>query len=217
PDIDSFVTQEYEAPQSEIECTLANIWMDILKIERVGRHDNFFMLGGHSLLAVQLIERLRRIGLEMSVRVLFSTPTLSALAQSLNKSQGVTDAPKNLITLETTRITPELLPLIDLTQDDIDVIVHHVEGGVSNIQDIYSLSPLQDGILFHHIMATKGDPYLLFIKYSFDSRDILDRYLTSMQKVIDRHDILRTCIMWENLTAPAQVVLRQAKLSITEL
>ncbi|KAF9199106.1 hypothetical protein BGZ49_010819, partial [Haplosporangium sp. Z 27] len=217
PDMDSFVSQGYEAPQGEIESTLANIWSDILKVERVGRHDNFFMLGGHSLLAVQMIERLRRIGLSLSVRALFDTPTLSVLAQSLNKSQGITEAPKNLITLETTKITPELLPLIDLTQDDIDEIVNKVEGGVSNIQDIYALSPLQDGILFHHIMATKGDPYLLVVKMSFSDRDSLDSYMNAVQKVVDRHDILRTSVMWENLSSPAQVVLRKAELSVTEL
>ncbi|KAF9399972.1 hypothetical protein BGX21_005210 [Mortierella sp. AD011] len=175
------------------------------------------MLGGHSLLAVQMIERLRRVGLSLSVRALFDTPILSVLAQSLNKTQVIIEAPRNLITKDTTRIVPELLPLIDLTQDDIDLIVNQVEGGVSNIQDIYALSPLQDGILFHHVMASKGDPYLLVTKMSFDSKDILDRYLSAVQKVVDRHDILRTAIVWEKLSTPAQVVLRHAKLSITEL
>ncbi|KAG0195578.1 hypothetical protein BGX28_001061, partial [Mortierella sp. GBA30] len=67
------------------------------------------------------------------------------------------------------------------------------------------------------MMATKGDPYLLFGCTAFETRELLDRYLTAFQKVVDRHDILRTAIMWEDLTSPAQVVLRQASLSITEL
>ncbi|KAF9995256.1 hypothetical protein BGZ79_011059, partial [Entomortierella chlamydospora] len=217
PGIDSFVSREYEPPQNGIESTLAEIWSELLDIGRIGRHDNFFMLGGHSLLAVQMIERLRRVGLNISIRALFDKPTLSALAQSIDRSQAIIEAPKNLITLDTTRITPELLPLIDLTQDDIDLIVNQVDGGVSNIQDIYALSPLQDGILFHHIMAAKGDPYLIATKMSFDKRVILDNYLGAVQKVVDRHDVLRTAIMWENLSMPAQVVLRHAALSITEL
>ncbi|KAF9159189.1 hypothetical protein BGX20_003054, partial [Mortierella sp. AD010] len=217
PDNDAFVRQGYEAPIGEIEISLAAIWSELLKIDRVGRHDNFFMLGGHSLLAVQMIERLRRIGLDLSVRALFETPTLSVLAKTLNKGQTVIKVPENQITSETRVITPEMLPLIDLTQADIDTIVNQVPGGVGNIQDIYALSPLQDGILFHHIMATHGDPYLLVIKMSFDSRDILDRYLEAIQKVVDRHDILRTAIMWENLSVPAQVVLRQAPISVTKV
>ncbi|KAF9342603.1 hypothetical protein BGX26_007206, partial [Mortierella sp. AD094] len=52
---------------------------------------------------------------------------------------------------------------------------------------------------------------------SCENKGILDSYLDAVQRVVDRHDILRTAIMWENLTTPAQVVLCQAKLSITEL
>ncbi|ORX76564.1 acetyl-CoA synthetase-like protein [Basidiobolus meristosporus CBS 931.73] len=219
PDSSSLVSQKYEAPVGEIETVLAAIWEELLSIERVGRHDNFFMLGGHSLLAVQLIERLRRIGLGLSVRSLFDTPTLSVLAQSLNQNHVsfMAAAPANLITPGTTEITPEMLPLIDLTQSDIDHIVSQVEGGVSNIQDIYALAPLQDGMLFHHMMVSKGDPYLLISAIAFDSKDVLDRYLGAVQKVVDRHDILRTGIMWEGLSTPAQVVLRHATLSFTEL
>ncbi|KAF9083914.1 hypothetical protein BGX27_003971, partial [Mortierella sp. AM989] len=67
PDVDSFASEGYVAPQGEVEIALATIWAELLRINRVGRNDNFFMLGGHSLLAVQMIERLRRIGFEMSV------------------------------------------------------------------------------------------------------------------------------------------------------
>ncbi|KAF9342414.1 hypothetical protein BGX26_007563, partial [Mortierella sp. AD094] len=66
-------------------------------------------------------------------------------------------------------------------------------------------------------MAAKGDPYLLVTTMSFDNKSTLDRYLDAVQKVVDRHDILRTAIVWEGLSTPAQVVLRHAKLSVTEL
>lgn len=72
--------REFVAPQGDVEIALARIWSDLLKVERVGRHDHFFELGGHSLLAVSLIERMRQIGLGADVRVLFSQPTLAALA-----------------------------------------------------------------------------------------------------------------------------------------
>ncbi|ATF86927.1 non-ribosomal peptide synthetase [Burkholderia gladioli pv. gladioli] len=220
PDSSALARQAYEAPQGEIECVLAEIWAELLGVERVGRHDSFFALGGHSLLAVRLTEQLRQRGLGLAVRDLFQTSDLSALAQRLEQQRGQSreiQVPDNLITRETQAITPELLPLVSLTQPEIDHLVQQVPGGVSAIQDIYALSPLQDGILFHHLLATRGDPYLLIRQVAFASREHLDRYLDAVQQVIARHDILRTAFFWEGLSRPAQVVLREAPLILTEL
>ncbi|PPB80359.1 amino acid adenylation domain-containing protein, partial [Mycetohabitans endofungorum] len=174
PGDDALAHQAYEAPQGELETTLAAIWAELLGVERVGRHDSFFALGGHSLLAVRLIERLRCRGIGLSVRALFDTPTLSALAQTLGQHRDVV-VPANAITPDTSAITPSMLPLIELTQADIDKIVEQVPQGVANIQDIYALSPLQDGLLFHHLLASDGDPYLLLVQLAFDSRERLDQ------------------------------------------
>ncbi|MCG1019691.1 amino acid adenylation domain-containing protein, partial [Mycetohabitans sp. B4] len=216
PDGAAFALQVYEAPQGELETTLAAIWSELLGVKRVGRHDNFFALGGHSLLAIRLIERLRRVDLELSVRTLFDTPVLSVLAQSLGQHRDVAVS-ANRITRETTALTPDLLPLIELTQAEIDRIVQQVPDGVANIQDIYALSPLQDGILFHHLLATDEDPYLAIAQLAFDTRERLDQYLAAVQQVINRHDILRTAFVWEGLSTPVQVVWRQAPLSVTKL
>ncbi|PHM39382.1 Amino acid adenylation [Xenorhabdus mauleonii] len=216
PDQHAFARQTYQAPQGEIEITLAAIWRELLNVEQIGRHDSFFALGGHSLLAVKMIERLRRLGLGLSVQTLFQQPTLSVLAQSLAQHREMS-VPDNCITPAATTITPAMLPLIDLIQADIDCIVEQVPGGIANIQDIYALSPLQDGILFHHLLANEGDPYLLVTQQAFAERHLLDRYLAAVQQVIDRHDILRTAFMWQGLSAPVQVVCRQAPLSVTEL
>ncbi|MEL5592460.1 phosphopantetheine-binding protein, partial [Serratia ureilytica] len=142
----------YEAPQGERETLLAEIWRELLNVERVGRHDNFFELGGHSLLAVKLMAQLRRAGLAANVQTLFSTPTLAALAQAVC-AQGEIDIPENRILPGCAAITPEMLPLATLSQPEIDAVVAQVPGGVANVQDIYALSPLQEGILFHHLLA----------------------------------------------------------------
>jgi acyl-coenzyme A synthetase/AMP-(fatty) acid ligase/aryl carrier-like protein len=84
PEADAYASHGYEPPQGEIEQELAAIWAEVLKLERVGRHDNFFSLGGHSLLAVTLIERMRRSGFEVDVRSLFTTTTLAELAATMD-------------------------------------------------------------------------------------------------------------------------------------
>ena len=69
-----------------------------------------------------------------------------------------------------------MLTLIHLAQDNIDRIVRCVEGGVSNLQDIYPLTPLQEGILFHHLLSPHRDVYSLSSLQSFASRHLLERY-----------------------------------------
>src|SRR5213078_2357105 len=217
PDTAAYAARGYEPPAGEIEATLAHIWADVLKVERVGRHDHFFELGGHSLLAASAIHRMRSAGLAADLRTLFATPTLAELAAAVHADAGIVNVPPNRIPPACDTITPEMLPLVQLTPDDIARIVGAVPGGAANIQDIYPLTPLQEGILFHHLMASEGDPYLLERLLSFDSRAQLEAYLQALRAVIDRHDILRTAVQWEGLPEPVQVVWRHASLGVEEV
>jgi amino acid adenylation domain-containing protein len=223
PEATALGVREYEAPRGEIEETLAALWQELLQVDptgrngiRVGRHDHFFELGGHSLLVVAMVERLRALGLTGEVRAVFASPTLSDYAATLQRDGAATEpaVPANPLTPETTVITPELLPLVTLTQAEIDRIVAAVPGGAGNIQDIYPLLPLQEGLLFHHLLDTVGDTYLLRNLVSFDSKDRLERFLSILQQVITQHDILRTAVAWEGLPAPVQVVFRNAPLPV---
>ncbi|PBP64776.1 hypothetical protein CCL19_16935, partial [Pseudomonas syringae] len=181
------ISRGYEAPQGETEEQIAVIWQDLLGVAQVGRHDHFFELGGHSLLAVSLIGRMRQLGLRADVRVLFGQPTLAALAAAVGGGTEIV-VPANLITEDCQRITPELLPLADLTQSQIDQVVATVPGGVANVQDIYPLAPLQAGILYHHLAAEIGDPYVLQTQFAFADGERLNAFAQALQAVIDRHD-----------------------------
>ncbi|MFJ2709597.1 amino acid adenylation domain-containing protein [Pseudomonas sp. NPDC087346] len=216
PDQSAWLSREYQAPQGVVESALAQIWADVLKVEQVGRHDHFFELGGHSLLAVSLIERMRQIGLNADVRVLFNQPTLAALASAVGSGREVA-VPVNRIPEACAFITPDMLTLTELDQDSIERIVATVPGGALNVQDIYPLAPLQEGILYHHLSAAQGDPYLLQSRLAFDSVERLRNFADNLQRVIARHDILRTSVVWEGLPSPQQVVWRQAQLVVQKV
>jgi aryl carrier-like protein len=103
PEDTAFGVRAYEPPQGPIETALAALWSELLHVERVGRHDNFFDLGGHSLQAVTLMERMRRLGWPMEARPLFTTPTLAALAASVGSGASIIAVPPNRLPPPTDR------------------------------------------------------------------------------------------------------------------
>ncbi|WP_394541492.1 amino acid adenylation domain-containing protein [Lysobacter enzymogenes] len=210
------------APADELERQLCGIWAGVLMLDRVGVRDNFFSVGGTSLHCILVQQEiLRATGYEIAVTDIFNCPTVAALAGLLRAGARDRNAaaavPPNAIALDSTAIAPDMLPLIDLSQAEIDRIVAQVDGGAGNVQDMYALTPLQDGIMFHYRLAQEGDPYLLGSEISFRDRARLDAFLAAVQQVVDRHDVLRTAFFWEGLSRPVQVVLRKAALAVTEV
>ena len=219
PDLGLYSSRQYERPEGAIEEALAGIWQDLLRLEKVGRRDNFFELGGHSLLVVQMMARLRQMGLFADVRTVFEKPVLEGLARILAIDAGAHfEVPPNLIPPECTAITPQMLTLVTLEPEHIARITDAVPGGAANIQDIYPLGPLQEGILFHHLLNEQGgDAYVVPTLLFFPARVQLDNFIAALQHVLDRHDILRSAILWERLPVPVQVVHRRVILPVEEL
>ncbi len=88
PEVGSVVALAYEPPQGDMEATLAAIFRDLLHVERVGRHDNFFEIGGHSLLATQLLAKIRgQLNVDLSLTTLFERTSVAQLAQAIATSE----------------------------------------------------------------------------------------------------------------------------------
>lgn len=97
PEADWFAQgHTYVPPRTREELVLANVWADVLGLEQVGIHDNFFRLGGDSMMIVRMGARAAEVGLPLSTRQLFERPTIAQLVSSLGESEEL-ELPENPI------------------------------------------------------------------------------------------------------------------------
>ena len=108
------------------------------------------------------------------------------------------------------------LPLAEGERAQLERFVQAHPDDAGNIQDLYPLTPLQEGLLFHHLRATAGDTYVVLLLFEFDEHARLQAFIDALQKVVGRHDALRTAVYWEGLPRPMQVVYRRANLPVEE-
>ncbi|HYC27821.1 MAG TPA: amino acid adenylation domain-containing protein, partial [Chitinophagaceae bacterium] len=123
PDMNG-LKQQYAAPRDLAEEALAAIWQDLLGIQRIGIHDNFFEAGGHSLLAMRVVSATRRrLNVELAIRDLFTHPTIAELAVLLKqKDTGA------LLPPVSAGERPERIPL-SFAQERL-WFIHQLEGSV---------------------------------------------------------------------------------------
>jgi amino acid adenylation domain-containing protein/non-ribosomal peptide synthase protein (TIGR01720 family) len=105
--------------------------------------------------------------------------------------------------------TPSDFPHAGLDQERLDRLL----AGEREIEDLYPLSPLQQGMLFHALYAPEAGVYMGQLHCELLGRLEVDPFQGAWQRVVDRHAVLRTTFRWQDLEAPLQVVHPHAKLS----
>ncbi|WP_373545576.1 amino acid adenylation domain-containing protein [Chamaesiphon sp.] len=139
--------------------------------------------------------------------------TISDLAQSY--LQNLTVLIEHCQSEDAGGHTPSDFPKAQLEQSELDELVAPISA--KNIEAIYPLSPMQQGMLFHSLYAPQSGVYVEQMTLTLIGDVNVEAFKSAWQTVIDRYSILRTLFIWENRPIPLQIVLKQVELRWTNL
>ena len=159
-----------ELPQSETEIKVAAIWAGILKLDKVGRHDNFFDLGGHSLMAARAVALMNQeFGTSLPIRILFQANTVSQLAEAIGKEGAVKEEEwPSLIPIQT---RGSRLPLFCVARPNVNALGYlMLSRELGSDQPVYGLQ-----------VQLEEDPDLDFSDEQY--RNTASEYIRAMKTV----------------------------------
>jgi amino acid adenylation domain-containing protein len=180
-------------PEEGDERDLAAIWSEVLRVERVGRDDNFFALGGDSILSLQVLAAARERGLALSLPQIFRHPTVRELAAEVARA-GAPAPPQ-----------PRLEPFALLSDEDRARLP---EG----LEDAYPLARLQAGMLFHSQLGSDSALYHNTVSVHLAAPVDFARLDLALERLAARHPALRTSFSFTGFSAPLQLVQRDVRI-----
>ncbi|HTF65074.1 MAG TPA: condensation domain-containing protein, partial [Edaphobacter sp.] len=183
--------QPYSAPSTTAEKALAQVWEEVLHVQRVGVDDNLFNLGGDSIRSIQLRARSLQVGVDFTLRDLFQYQTIRRLAAHL----GSNTENDEVAYIEPFTLVPE---------SDRDTLP-------ADLEDAYPLASLQLGMLFHMEFAPREAVYHNVNSYLLRAPWDSEKFSQALQSVVIRHPILRTSFDLHNYSEPLQLVHRDVR------
>jgi amino acid adenylation domain-containing protein len=203
-----------EAPlQNEFEEIVAGVWKELLRIDRVGRDDNFIELGGDSIKAIQAVTRLRRRGLKIDVADLLKSETVATIAARFAARPAVVEPPARSAAASTAdpRVSSVDFACVDLSPDDCNRLLASCGLSADDVEEIYPLMPLQAGMLYHSQADRKHLAYLQQMTLRLSGRLDAAALARAFQETVDRHETLRTLFAIHGAREPLQVVLKERR------
>jgi amino acid adenylation domain-containing protein len=186
---------ELAGPGSFLEEVLARIWADVLGVETVGVHDNFFQLGGDSIRSIEILARCRQQGLALSPQALFQNPTVRALTRkvALEGAPAAAFEPSQ--------------PFSGVAAPDRSALPEDAE-------DAYPLTRLQAGMLFHSLYSPETAVYHEMLTFHLRAPLDVETLRGVLGELIARHPVLRTSLHVAGYGEPLQIVHRQGELRL---
>ncbi|NEO97867.1 MAG: amino acid adenylation domain-containing protein, partial [Symploca sp. SIO2E9] len=185
----------FVAPSRTEEKILAAIWTNILGIEQVGIHDNFFALGGDSIRSIQVLSQAKEQGLIFSVQQLFQYQTIHELVQKLKAQEEDTKK-------------------LELTQPFSLIDEADKQQLPDGIEDAYPLAMLQMGMFYHSEYNQDSAIYHEITSYHFKASFNVELLQVALQDLVKHHAILRTSFELSKFSIPLQLVHQQVEIPL---
>ena len=190
-----FESTPYRAPATAAERSLAEVFAEVLGRDEIGIDDDFFGLGGNSILSIQVVSRAKARGVRLSARHVFEHPTIAGLAA---------------VSVDADVDEPELPtgPLVIPAAADLA----RWEQTYPGMTEVWPLSPLQSGLLFHAMLTSSGvDIYTQQAVIDFTGELDAQRLRSAAQGLLDRYDNLRVAFTSDIDGRPVQIVLDEVR------
>ncbi len=164
-------------PRDAFEARLAAVWAEVLGLESVGVHDDFFALGGDSMMAIPLVAQAKEADLPVDLVALFTHPTVAGMVQA-SRSKGMQASPGGRASDHDRTGTDEFVPL--------------QVGIPAGAEEVYPAGLVQQGIVFHSLFS--GDPTLYHDAQAVWLHDDVDLHALrrALRSLVRRHHVLRT-------------------------
>ncbi|WP_055696830.1 non-ribosomal peptide synthetase [Streptomyces silaceus] len=185
-------------PTTPTERVLAELWAEVLGLDEVGVHTNFFELGGDSIHTIHVVAKARLHDLEFAPQLIFRHSTVAALAAALDEQAAAVAA---------TTATPAPAAVAG---EDADAALRELSRA-PGVVDVYPLSPFQRWALKEWREHPEPGLFLVhrmqLLRVSEFSEDV---FVDCFRRLIAEHPLLRTTFAWDGLAEPVQVVHEEA-------
>ncbi|WP_344535750.1 amino acid adenylation domain-containing protein, partial [Streptomyces albiaxialis] len=198
--------RDFVAPSTEAERRLAEVWCQVLGLERIGVHDDFIGVGGDSIQSIQVVAKARRAGIRITPRQLFDHPTLAELAAQAEllpvADEGGPDGPDD-------PGAPDSVPTVGLATGELpDGLLAAWERDLGPLHAVWPMSDLQQGMLYHALADPESDAYTEQLVCTLAGEIDPEAFLGAWRRALTRHPALRAHCAWEDVARPLLVVPR---------
>lgn len=197
----------FESPLTLTEKQIAKIWSALLKVEQVGRSDNYFHLGGDSLKALRVVVDINKcFGSDLRIGDIFSRPVLKELALFLDQNEKTSGSISNL--------HQHGLSLIEEVRKEVEsdpVFQQTLAGGY---EDVYPWSPIEEGMIYSSLLKPAEPVYYDQFVYFLDIPD-QHLFIKALELMVKKHPIFRTAFYINRFKEKVKVVLKNISMPIS--